>query len=575
MAQQAHTPSAASVPTDAGSPAAVPLVALSELAEEKITREDLLTLLPAAGISIVFNVLLVFVLLWYNAGSARATVAVVTVPEQEETVLEERDKMAIDPEFSPLEAIQVEPAAPEEMGIPSEIPVAEPPPDPANLGVGGKEGSGVKGLGTSDTGAIIGMPGLGEFGFRGSAGSNPAGEGFGLPGGISGGRDSGGFGLRLDVNNRMKYVRLGGGNDASERAVVNGLNWFVRHQAPDGRWSLHQYHRHGGSGCNCRDPGTEAYVENNDTAATALGLLPFLGAGHTHKRQGPYQKHVLAALNYLIRKQDGKGDLGGGMYAHGLATIALCEAYGLAPNDKVLRAAAQRAIYFIVSAQNPNHGGWRYQARSADGDTSVVGWQVMALRSGQMAGLEVPSRTLELASKWLDSCAKDKGAKYSYVPTSGASPAMTAAALLNRQYLGQYGPRTPELHQGCKYLLTNLPPEVPKNPGAARPPLGGIYYYYYATQVLHHMEGDYWQKWNPRMRDFLIATQETSGHKAGSWDPAGSDYGGRGGRIYTTSLAVLTLEVYYRYLPLYRRTAASMEMATQMPEKDRPAPDSK
>src|SRR5205823_4456771 len=101
-------------------------------------------------------------------------------------------------------------------------------------------------------------------------------------------------------------------------------------------------------------------------------------------------------------KQGRDGSFGGGMYAHGLAAIAMCEAYGMT-SDPVLRGSAQRAIDFIRAAQSDN-GGWRYQPREG-GDTSVVGWQVMALKSGQMAGLIVDDSrnpTLARASRWLD-----------------------------------------------------------------------------------------------------------------------------------------------------------------------------
>ena len=84
-----------------------------------------------------------------------------------------------------------------------------------------------------------------------------------------------------------------------------------------------------------------------------------------------------------------------------------------------------------------------------------------------------------------------------------------------------------------------------------------IYCWYYATQVMHNVGGEPWKKWNAAVRDALLAMQEKSGHPAGSWAPRGGAIGGnydvqQGGRIYMTSLALCTLEIYYRYLPLYR-----------------------
>src|SRR5262249_48811338 len=157
------------------------------------------------------------------------------------------------------------------------------------------------------------------------------------------------------------------------------------------------------------------------------------------------------------------------------------------------------------------------------------------------------------AQKYLSMCSVDAESRYGYQPGSGPTHAITAAALLGRQYLG-WGPRNPSLLRGCDYLLQQLPP------GNATPneKLGPLYYYYYASQVMHNLGDKYWETWNPRMRDFLIRTQERDGCKKGSWDPDGADWGKIGGRIYSTSLAVLTLEVYYRYLPLYRRGEAAV-----------------
>src|SRR5262249_19611983 len=257
----------------------------------------------------------------------------------------------------------------------------------------------------------------------------------------------------------------------------------------------------------------------NDVAGTAFGLLPFLGAGMTHKSTGKealYVKTVEKAINWLKRKQGQDGDFGGGMYAHGLATIAICEAYGLT-SDATLKRNAQAALDFIVKAQDQTRGGWRYSPRS-DSDTSVTGWHLMALKSGQMSGLHVPMATLKNVERWLDFCeSSDKGG-YGYVGPQ-ESPAMTAVGLLCRQYLGM-PPRHPNLLKGID-KLKRWPPGT----------LNNIYYDYYATQVMHHAGGDAWQFWNegPKknrdgMRDRLIDTQEAGG----SWNPAGDAFAREG-----------------------------------------------
>ena len=122
------------------------------------------------------------------------------------------------------------------------------------------------------------------------------------------------------------------------------------------------------------------------------------------------------------------------MYSHGLATIALCEAYGLT-GDKQVGMAAQGAVNFILDAQNTADGGWRYNPKDP-GDTSVVGWQLMALKSAHMAGLNVGGSVFSGTSKWLDAVAVHDGAEYAYQPGAGPSPTMTSVGLLCRQYLG-------------------------------------------------------------------------------------------------------------------------------------------
>jgi hypothetical protein len=169
----------------------------------------------------------------------------------------------------------------------------------------------------------------------------------------------------------------------------------------------------------------------------------------------------------------------------------------------------------------------------------------MALRSAEMAYLKVPPKTLKRTEDYLDRAQSDEeGGSYGYQPGFNATPAMTAEGLLCRQYAG-WSPTHPGIRAGVKYLLERLP-EI----GEPR-----IYYWYYATQVMHHHGGTAWYSWNESMRDTLIALQATDGHESGSWPP-GNEHLSSGGRLATTSLAICTLEVYYRHMPLYRQQAA-------------------
>ncbi len=222
------------------------------------------------------------------------------------------------------------------------------------------------------------LPAPGGFGSKGQGGAMELTSGIGNSMAVG---EPGGYGPRglplagtfygRSGATREYALREGGGTGDSEAAVARGLKWLARTQSPDGHWAVDGAFK---------DKGTR-----NDVAGTAFGLLPFLAGGKAHKllkkqkaSENPYDKTVMRGLEFLKRRQDPrKGDFGGGMYAHGLATIAMCEAYGMT-QDPNLRPYAQKAVNYIVFAQHPTNGGWRYSP-GQEGDTSVTGWQVMAL----------------------------------------------------------------------------------------------------------------------------------------------------------------------------------------------------
>jgi hypothetical protein len=337
-----------------------------------------------------------------------------------------------------------------------------------------------------------------------------------------------------------------GGTKASERAVAAALNWFARHQNPNGSWSLN------GFASYCKDqPCTGGGTVNSDMAATAMALLPFLAAGQTHRSKGPYQNTIDKGFGWMISRMKADGDLRDGlnMYAHGLASIALCEGYGLSKDSRI-GLAAQNAIRFIEKSQIPLTGGWHYGVppQATLGDTSVLGWQLMALKSAQMAGLQTNEQTFAGAKKWLRAVTKGKaGGLFAYNPATAPGPSMVAVGLLCTQYMGSKRD-DPAIQEGMAYLMGRLPNINNRD----------CYFWYYATQVMHNVPGPEWDTWNRQMRRVLIDSQITAGCAAGSWDPATPSrerYRDEGGRVMLTSLCCLTLEVYYRYLPLYKLDA--------------------
>lgn len=330
-----------------------------------------------------------------------------------------------------------------------------------------------------------------------------------------------------------------GGSRASQNAVKLGLEWIARHQLPNGSWNYNHCLAAPGQ-CTCGNPGSMTQCTNG---ATAMGILPFLGCGMTH-REGTYQKQIGAGLKFLVAsmKKDPKCPGGGSlhqsqgtMYAHGLATICLTEAYAMT-KEKSLRVPAQAAVNFVMYAQDPVGGGWRYSPRQA-GDTSVVGWQLMALKSGYMGYLQVNPQCTAKAMNFLNTVQKDNGATYGYT-TPGNGPACTAIGLLCRMYYG-WKQDNPALRKGVEYL-------------GKMGPSADMYYNYYATQVMRHFGGDQWTKWNEKMREQLVKGQvKEESHAKGSWNPAGG-HSDSGGRLYATALSIMTLEVYYRHQPIYQ-----------------------
>jgi hypothetical protein len=334
-----------------------------------------------------------------------------------------------------------------------------------------------------------------------------------------------------------------GNTKTTERSVAGALNWLARHQNADGSWSTSGFPKR----CRDGDCGGAGQIETV-YGGTALGLLPFLAAGQTHRAKGIYQPQVTKAVNWLIKNQKSGGELFGGsyaMYEHGLATIALCEAYAMT-RDSAVRAAAQNAVAFIARAQN-RAGSWRYLPGSDDCDTSVFGWQMRAFKSGITAGLEVDRKSMERGYNWLMNQAhagardSSKLGQFAYRvhgnEVTPPTPSMTALGLLIMQQMDA-GQDDPIMASGVRYLMANAPDNQHRN----------TYYWYYATQVMHNMGGRDWDVWNRRMRRVLVESQIKTGCASGSWDPERPEadaWGKHGGRLFVTSLSCLILEVYY------------------------------
>jgi hypothetical protein len=328
-----------------------------------------------------------------------------------------------------------------------------------------------------------------------------------------------------------------GGTATTEEAVRRGLLWLKKNQLKDGSWSL-------------VGPFTGPAGVENKVSATAMALLAFQGAGNT-TTQGEFKKEVDNGWKALKAMQNADGFFECDaahhhrLYAQAQASIAACEIYGMT-KDPQFKPIAQKAIDFAIRAQAPE-GGWRYEPK-IDSDTSVTGWYIMALQSGMMAGLEVPSPNVGLVNKFLDSVQTQNGARYMYKPGMEETLTMTAEGLLCRQYLG-WKHDDPRMIAGLDYVVGN-----PINYNDAN-----VYYWYYATQAAHHMGGDHWKRWNQIMIQTVPVAQIKTGNETGSWDPSGDRWGSHGGRLYVTCLSVFMLEAYYRHMPLYKHRIETLK----------------
>lgn len=360
------------------------------------------------------------------------------------------------------------------------------------------------------------------------------------------------------LGSRRQHALASGGSDETEGAVEAALHWLAQTQSPSGVWEARRF-----------GAGQERWIDghnrqgagaNADTGVTGLALLAFLGAGYTHLH-GDYRDTVAAALDYLLRIQAPSGHLAANadpyafMYCHGMACLALSEAYAMT-GDKTLETAVERAIAYTLSAQHPQTGGWRYRPGEL-GDTSQLGWQLMALMSAEHAGVTVPAHSYVLASRFLDSVGSGPhGGLASYRPRERPTRTMTAEALVCRYLLAaRASPGLGSAHRpDPRFALASSTEREATDFLLQEPPGTGqdnVYYWYYGSMAMYQAGGESWERWNRAMTATLLSRQRRTGHLAGSWDPD-RVWGSHGGRVYATAMSALCLEVYYRYLPLYR-----------------------
>ncbi len=341
----------------------------------------------------------------------------------------------------------------------------------------------------------------------------------------------------------------GSGGSKAQRAVEWGLQWLANHQSADGSWDSDGFQAQCKTNI-CEGKGHPLY----DAGLTGLALLAFLGAGYTHNF-GKYKDNVRNGLRYLTTIQDPEGCFGNRTahnftYSHAICTLAMTEAYGLT-QFALFKGPAQKGLDFVSRCRNP-YAAWRYGIQPGDNDSSVTGWMVMAIKSGEAAGLQINPDDFKGTRDFLDSVTDELG-KVGYTQRGNGpvrlegkqeefpdqfSEALTAVGVLSRVFMKEDPAKSEKIKNGADLMLTKLP--------TWEPPKLDFYYWYYGTLAMYQVGGKHFDQWNKAMQDAVIKTQESEGDEKGSWAPKDA-WGEEGGRIYSTALLTMCLEVYYRY----------------------------
>lgn len=343
-------------------------------------------------------------------------------------------------------------------------------------------------------------------------------------------------------------------------AVGIALEWLHYHRdkgpAPNlfGRWNAGGFSRWC-EGRKCTNaPGVSC---RHNVAETSLSLLAFLGGGYTH-RVGAFKKTVKGALEWLKTEQDKEGWLGRNngskkwMLDHATGTMALCEAFAVT-RDFGLKEYCQKAVNCIAKAQNKD-GGWGWEPSDGDSNTLVTGWMVLALKCAKVGRLDVPKEAFEGALKWFDSCTDPKTGRVGYRKFPGPkkpavdsveipeeNPTMTAISVICSIFCGRKR-RHENVMKGVDVLMKNLPQRDESGEKI------DSMYWYFGTYAIFQYGGRKWHEWNTAMKNILLHTQRRDGCAFGSWDPEGAWWGISGGRVMSTALGSLTLQIYYRYM---------------------------
>ena len=380
----------------------------------------------------------------------------------------------------------------------------------------------------------------------------------------------------------------------TEKSVESGLRWIENQQHAEGFRDGNDKGFGGVTGC------LPAY--------TAVSVLALLGAGYDGKT-GKFRETIRRGVEFLGASQfyDGGFPVSGGgdsswifAYLIGMGVWALNESYAMTGDDELI-VPAQRGIDYMVRVQTPG-AGWRYGPRYIQSDSSCTAWALMTLKTANLSGLRVAQKAFDGVDFWYERTQfditgedelpddmatdydKEVGVKRYFKAFTGylalaektesalQQNSMTAVGMVVRFFMG-WQRSHPFLIGSANYLMDYLPQWRKGLDGKGQAIAWYFYFYYYGTLAMYQMGGRYWRAWNEKIKAVLPGNQRIDPPVlAGSWDPDTAVL--NGGRLFSTAMAVMTLETYYRFSPLFLPSADDLKIKTGTKAAAAPGMDS-
>ncbi|MFH1231685.1 MAG: prenyltransferase/squalene oxidase repeat-containing protein [Planctomycetota bacterium] len=341
-------------------------------------------------------------------------------------------------------------------------------------------------------------------------------------------------------------------------SVLSGLIWLAKHQNPDGSWGAKSFQNQ----CRvarCSGKGDERY----NIGLTGLSMIAFTGAGYTNSSRDTYEgicfgDVVRKGALYLTGIQLSDGSFGGVkedkfMYNQALATYAMADLYVLTmdnPAGVIFKEPVEKAVEYLLDAQNPGKG-WGYQPQDGKSDSLVTGWVIFALKTADKGGIPFSFNVYDSIKSFFNNVTDKSSGKVGYTEPndithlSQQSTLLPTAIGINVRIFIDKNTNDPLIKLGVNQLISNLPVW-----DVSKPDMIDYNYWFFASYSLQQYNGptgQVWDTWSEKIKDVLMKNQRTNadGCANGSWDRI-DQWGQEGGRVYSTAINVLTLEVYYR-----------------------------